>query len=97
VIVLRRSDPVVAYGDFTMLLPDDPTVYAYTRSLPGSTLLVVANFSATPIRATVPDEPAWAQAELVLGNYPPSEGRASVPDDQIQLRGWEARIYRRPG
>ena len=97
VIDLRRSDPVVAYGDFTMLLPDDPTVYAYTRSLPGSTLLVVANFSATPIRATVPDEPAWAQAELVLGNYPPSEGRASVPDDQIQLRGWEARIYRRPG
>jgi oligo-1,6-glucosidase len=97
VIELRRSDPVVAYGDFTMLLPDDPTVYAYTRSLPGSTLLVVANFSATPIRATVPDEPAWAQAELVLGNYPPSEGRASVPDDQIQLRGWEARIYRRLG
>ena len=97
VIELRRSDPVVAYGDFTMLLPDDPTVYAYTRSLPGSTLLVVANFSAAPVRATVPDESGWAQAELVLGNYPPSEGRSSVPDDQIQLRGWEARIYRRLG
>ncbi len=97
VIELRRSDPVVAYGDFTMLLPDDPTVYAYTRSLPGSTLLVVANFSATPLRATVPDEAAWAQAELVLGNYSPSEGRSSIPDDQIQLRGWEARVYRRLG
>ena len=97
VIELRRSEPVVAYGDFTMLLPDDPTLYAYTRSLPGSTVLVVANFSGSALRARVPDESGWTQAELVLGNYPPSHGRPSVPDDQIQLRPWEARIYRRAG
>ncbi len=97
VIELRHTDPVVAYGDFTMLLPEDPAVDAYTRGLPGSTLLVVANFSAKPVRAGVPDEPVWANAELVLGNYPPSHGRPSVPDEQIQLRPWEARVYRRAG
>src|SRR5919202_2730700 len=30
-IELRHSEPVVAHGDFTILLADDPRVYAYTR------------------------------------------------------------------
>ena len=33
VIELRHTLPVVADGDFTMLLPDDERVYAYVRSL----------------------------------------------------------------
>ena len=35
VIELRHSDPVVAHGDFTMLLPNDPVVYAFTRQFGG--------------------------------------------------------------
>ena len=34
VIALRHAEPVVAEGDFTMLLPDDENVYAFRRSLP---------------------------------------------------------------
>ncbi len=95
-IDLRHSDPVVAFGDFTMLLGRDPTVYAFTRSHRGSTLLVVANFSAEPARAAVPDEAGWAAAELVLGNY---SGLDGAQDDAggIVLRPWEARVYRRSG
>src|SRR4029077_11492482 len=70
VIALRHSDPVVAYGDFTMLLPDDPRLYAFTRSFEASTLLVVGNFSSSPARAEVLAESQWAHAELILGNYP---------------------------
>ncbi len=94
VIDLRHSDPVVAFGDFTMLLAEDPTVYAFTRSHRGSTLLVVGNFSAAAARAAVPDEAGWAAAELVLGNYP-DPGGAPSGAGRIELRAWEARIYRR--
>jgi oligo-1,6-glucosidase len=93
VIDLRHTDPVVAHGDFTMLLPTDERVYAFTRSWQGSTLLVLGNFSAGPAPAPVPNEAAWAQAELVLGNYPPQD--QPVDQGPLVLRPWESRIYRR--
>jgi oligo-1,6-glucosidase len=92
VIALRHAEPAVAHGDFTMLLPDDPVVYAFTREFRSTTLLVVANFSAESVSAPVPAESEWAAAELVLGNYP-----AADPAPTLVLRPWEARIYRRGG
>jgi oligo-1,6-glucosidase len=91
VIALRHADPVVAYGDFTMLLPDDELVYAYTRALDGVSLLVVANFSDTTVPADVPERGAWAASELVLANYPVDDGA------DLELRPWECRVYRRTG
>ncbi len=91
VIALRHSDPVVAHGDFDMLLPEDPRVYAFTRSWEGSTLLVLGNFSSSAARAAVPGEARWAAAELVLANYP------AVSGDTITLRPWETRIHRQRG
>lgn len=86
VIELRHTDPVVAYGDFTMLLPDDEHVYAFTRSLPDAELLVLGNFSGSVQKADTGD-PAWAGAGQVLGNYP--------SDDGMDLRPWEVRVLRR--
>ncbi|MBA2414903.1 MAG: alpha-glucosidase [Geodermatophilaceae bacterium] len=87
-IELRHHEPVVAVGDFTMLLPDDERVYAFIRRLEDVALLVVANFSPAKADAAVPDAAEWAVSELVLGNYPDVvEG--------LRLRPWEARIYRR--
>jgi oligo-1,6-glucosidase len=88
-IALRHDDPVVALGDFTMLLPDDESVYAFTRALDGVALLVLGNFTgderAVSLESWVPDE----LGDLVLGNY------ADVPDGEIVLRPWEALVYRR--
>lgn len=91
VIALRHTEPAVAHGDFTMLLPDDPVVYSFTRRFESTTLLVVANFSGEPAAAPVPEESEWAAADLVLGNYPEAPGAAGA----IRLRPWEARVYRR--
>ena len=44
-IELRHDEPVVAHGDFTMLLPDDERVYAFTRRLGDVELLVLGNFT----------------------------------------------------
>jgi len=92
-IGLRHGEPVVAEGDFTMLLPDDPVVYAFTRSLDDTTLLVVANFSGTEHTVDgLPEAAEWAAADVVLGSYP---GPVPAASGSLVLRPWEARVLRR--
>ncbi|TFV76937.1 alpha-glucosidase [Blastococcus sp. CT_GayMR19] len=84
-IALRHEEPVVAIGDFAMLLPDHPEVYAFTRSLDDVVLLVVCNLSRTlqPLAEQLPEA---RDADLVLGNL---QGV-----DPAVLRPWEARVLR---
>jgi oligo-1,6-glucosidase len=86
-IELRHTEPAVAYGDFTMMLPDDEHVYAFTRAFEGTTLLVLANVSGSPQPV---DSTGWGGAELLLGNYD-SHGTAGT------LRPWEAVVLRLAG
>ena len=90
-IALRHAEPVVVEGDFRMLLPQDERVYAFTRTLDGTSLLVLGNFSGAPAPAPVPDAAAWARAELLVGR----EGAAGTDADPIVLAPWEGRVYRR--
>jgi oligo-1,6-glucosidase len=91
-IALRHDDPVVALGDFTMLLPEDEQVYAYTRELDGDALLVVVNVSGEERAVDLGD--AWPLAddggwgELVLGTH-------ADAGEPTTLRPWEARVVRR--
>jgi oligo-1,6-glucosidase len=89
-IALRHDEPVVAHGDFTMLLARDPVVYAFTRRLADVELLVLGNFSAEPATADLPSAAEWAAAQLLLANYPPYDDAPA-----LVLRPWEARVYRR--
>ena len=89
-IALRHDLPVVALGDFNMLLRDDPAIYAFTRSLDGVTLLVLGNFSDDEVRVNLDDADAWAKEELLIGNYPRRKDERG-----ITLRPWETRVYRR--
>ncbi|WP_426997472.1 glycoside hydrolase family 13 protein [Pseudarthrobacter sp. N5] len=86
VIELRHADPVVSHGDFTMLLPDDKHIYAFTRSLPGAAMLVLGNFSSEVRTAGLRDG-VWAGAAQVLGNYP--------DDASLRLRPWELKVLHR--
>ncbi len=93
-IELRHTDEVVVHGDFTMLLPDDEQVYAFTRHLDGTTLLTVCNVSSDPAAVHLPDAEAWAGADLVLANrHDPGEGRWGH-DGTLTLRPWEALVLR---
>jgi len=87
-IALRHDLPVVALGDFTMLLPEHEQVYAFTRALDDDRLLVVCNVSGQPqpLGDLLPEA---VGAELVLGNL--RDGDPSV------LAPWEARVLRPAG
>jgi oligo-1,6-glucosidase len=87
-IALRHELPVVALGDFTMLLPDSDEIYAFTRELDGDRLLVVCNVSgnAWPIEKLLPEA---VDADLVLGNLPVADPAVLAP--------WEARVLRPVG
>ncbi|USY17785.1 alpha-glucosidase [Nocardiopsis exhalans] len=86
-IALRKEHPVIVHGSFTPLLEEDPRVYAYTRTLNGQVLLVLANWSDQRAEAELPGDLAAADAELLLGNLP-DPGPVAAP-----LRPWEARVH----
>ena len=100
-IELRHTDPVVATGDFTMLLPQDPQVYAFTRTLGDLALLVLANLSSARADVEVPDGAVWAGAQVLLAS---GGGSADVPDEAAGVGAdgrwhagaWEAVVLRLP-
>ena len=69
-IELRHTDPVITDGDFELLLPDHPAIWAFLRRGPDTELLVAANFSADVTAAALPLDPDWADAAVVLTNLP---------------------------
>jgi oligo-1,6-glucosidase len=85
---LRHTEPAVVEGDFTMLLPNDERLYAFTRRLGTTELLVIGNFSADTVKAEIDDAAAWAAAELVLTN-------ATAPSHDLTMGPWQAVVYRR--
>jgi oligo-1,6-glucosidase len=90
-IRLRHDEPVVAHGDFRMLVPEHPALFAYTRTAGRTQLLVEANFGDDPLEVAHVAEldlAPWRGAELLLANYPPDEVDAL-------LFPWEVRVFRR--
>ncbi|WP_029288241.1 alpha-glucosidase [Cellulomonas sp. HZM] len=82
-IELRHTLPVVADGDFRMLLAEHPHVYAYERTLDGTRLLVAANLSGETQAVEV--DAAWAAGEVVSTN-----GVDAAFDDRLVLAPWAA-------
>ncbi|WP_435194870.1 glycoside hydrolase family 13 protein [Natronomonas sp. EA1] len=82
-IDLRHDEDTLVYGEYELLLPEDRSVFAYTRTLEGTEFLVVCNFDDTPSEPALP----LSEATLVTSNY----GTVT----ETELRPFEARVYRR--
>lgn len=66
-IRLRREKEIIVYGTYDLLLPEDPDIYAYTRTLGAEKLLVVCNFSDKQVDFQMPEE--FAKAHVLIENY----------------------------
>jgi oligo-1,6-glucosidase len=90
-IALRHADAVVTEGDFELLVPEHPTVWAYLRRTPAAELLVAANFSAEEAEVELPLGEAWAEATVVLSNL---AGAAPPAPPGTRLEPWRAVVWR---
>jgi oligo-1,6-glucosidase len=84
VVKLRKENPVLVYGKYSLLDKNNPDVYAYTRGLDGKKLLVVLNFKSTI--AAVNTGIDTSKAKVLLSNY-----SSHFPDGKLQP--YEAVIY----
>lgn len=67
-IALRHRYDVVIYGAYEMFCPEDPRVFAYTRTLDGDSLLVCCNFTDEPVPFAPPGRFTGPGAQQLLGN-----------------------------
>lgn len=83
-VQLRKKEPTLVYGKYTLLDKDNPNVYAYTRQLNGKKILVLLNFK--PITAAVNTGLDLSKAKVLLGNYEqPTVGGELKPYEALIL------------
>jgi oligo-1,6-glucosidase len=87
-ITLRHDQDVVALGEFALLLPDHDQLWAFTRTLDGRVILVVANCSSETVTAPWDELPNLDAAQVLLATH--AAGAVG------ELQPWESRVYLLP-
>ncbi|MEO2051171.1 MAG: alpha-glucosidase [Allomuricauda sp.] len=83
---LRKQNPILVYGNYELLMPEHPTVYAYTRTMDDTKLLVLLNFSKES--STVSLDEAWAASPILINNY----NDLDIIDNSLKLKPFQAVI-----
>lgn len=81
-IALRKTEDCITDGEFALLLREDESIFAFTRSNQDTVLTVVANFTEKTLPYKAED-----LGEILIANY--------VQDNKNELRPYEARVYKR--
>ena len=89
-IELRKEVPVITHGSYQDLLPEHPSVFAYSRESEGQILLCINNYYGEACQVELPNELDLDEAQLLLGNYPEDPSPVSV--NTMILRPYETRI-----
>ncbi len=86
-VTLRKENPALVYGAYTLLLPDHEKIYAYTREWEGEKMLVLLNFSDDIVTLPVPVEEELE--DLLLNNLP----QVYYKDRVFSLEPWQALVF----
>lgn len=81
-IKLRHDYLIITEGDFEDILPDHPTIYAYTRTLNHQKWLILANFSDQFVKTTLD----FKVKKVILSND-------EIHFDTTTLNPYEAVVY----
>lgn len=91
-IRLRKQYDIVVYGTYDLLLPEDPELYVYTRTLGEDQLLIVCNFYGNARMFTLPDSWELEKTELMIGNY-----KDFKLGKELTIRPYETVVLRKTG
>lgn len=86
-ISLRKKEPVIVYGTFELLMPEDEDIFMYTRTYEQEKLLVICNFSQKERELEIPEE--WQKGTVLLGNY-----KDAAVGRKMCLRDYEAIVIK---
>lgn len=91
-IALRRTSPdrdLIVYGKYRLILPEDPQLFAYTRTLGDKTLLTVCNLSGAPADFTPPVELTGKSARLLIANWETAPAAPAA----MTFQPWQAAVW----
>ncbi|WP_259666336.1 alpha-amylase family glycosyl hydrolase [Rhizobium lentis] len=83
-IALRKTHPVIVYGEYRPWLDQHPDVFVYTRALDRSWIIVVAKFTPRNIALSLPTELA-IMGECLICNYEP----VHMIGETVELKPYE--------
>lgn len=87
-IALRKKYPVVVYGKYELLLPEDEELFVYTRTCEDEKLLVVCSFTEQERSIELPEE--FIGAECIISNMD-----NSYEQKEVTLKPYEAFVLYR--
>lgn len=87
-IQLRKKYDIITYGDYQLVLEDDPQIFAYTRNLENEKLIVVSNFYGEETTVELPVH-VEGTAKILISNYDDSSATLA----SLQLRPYESIVY----
>jgi len=87
-LALRQERDLFVYGEYELLAPDHPAVYAYRRTLGDEAVAVLLNFTEETVRFAWPEATAPTAPQWLVGTHeePPSL------DASVRLRPYEGRV-----
>lgn len=80
-ISLRKTLPVLTWGDYEDILPEHPSLWCYRRQWQGQTLMVVANLSHTPQEWQT--EALSDKSQVLMSNYPAPQTTSLRPFEAV--------------
>ena len=86
-IRLRKEMEIIPYGSYELLLPEDPDLYVYTRTLGEQKLLVICNFRKEEKDYILPDGFDPEKSQVLISNY---EDRK--PEREMKLKAYETLV-----
>lgn len=90
-ITIRKTYPVLVFGNFKSINEEDPSIFAYYRQDEEYHMLIILNFSSADRTFELEKEVAQAELIRIVSNYRQSN---EVENGSIVLQPWEGIMYK---
>jgi len=91
IVALRKSSPVLIYGDYEVYDIENPDVYCYVRTEQKDKVLVLLNFSTKNLNYSLDKSIDASNAKMLINNY---DVITAVNQNSVQLKPWQALIFK---